>query len=157
MGLHIPGTELRPPKERTAYTTTRYADITKEVLRTIEGPGGKRPLLLDNRHSQFADAVYTFSGDAGEVNSINGTIQQLHSIAGGGLLDHHFLPESDIKSRGLNPSHVKMAAVFPNDGNFPPYLDTELEVGRGLFAQLSTVESHRLGRTFLDRNSRFSH
>ena len=56
-----------------------------------------------------------------------GVINNLKSIAGDDLLEHHFLTKEEIAKRGYNANHVKKAAIFPKDGNFPPYLDQELE------------------------------
>ena len=52
---------------------------------------------------------------------------QLNSIAGADLLEHHFLSTEEITNRGYSSEHVKKAAIFPRDGNFPPYLDEEFE------------------------------
>ena len=51
----------------------------------------------------------------------------MKSIAGDDLLEHHFLTKEEIAKRGYDSKHVKKAAIFPKDGNFPPYLDQELE------------------------------
>ena len=56
-----------------------------------------------------------------------GVINNLKSIAGDDLLEHHFLTKEEIAKRGYDAKHVKKAAIFPRDGNFPPYLDQELE------------------------------
>ena len=56
-----------------------------------------------------------------------GVINNLKSIAGDELLEHQFLTKEEIAKRGYDATHVKKAAIFPKDGNFPPYLDQELE------------------------------
>ena len=43
------------------------------------------------------------------------------------ILDHQFLSKEEIARRGYGADHLKAAAVFPRDGNFPPYLDVELD------------------------------
>ena len=54
-------------------------------------------------------------------------INNLKSIAGDDLLEHHFLSKEEIAARGYDSGHVKQAAIFPKDGVFPPYLDQALE------------------------------
>merc|ERR1712212_585114 len=72
-------------------------------------------------------AVYTFSGKDSNVKEIEGVINNLERVAGGNLLKHNFLNDEEIKTRGFGQAHVKKAAIFPNDGYFPPYLDEELQ------------------------------
>ena len=61
------------------------------------------------------------------MSETEGVINNLKSIAGDDLLEHHFLSKDEIAKRGYNADHIKKAAIFPKDGNFPPYLDQELE------------------------------
>merc|ERR1719204_3049317 len=42
-------------------------------------------------------------------------------------MNHAYLTKEEIADRGYNPDVVKRAAVFPKDGNFPPYLDGQME------------------------------
>ena len=37
------------------------------------------------------------------------------------------MSDQEIAERGYDTAHVKKAAIFPKDGNFPPYLDEEFE------------------------------
>ena len=75
----------------------------------------------------YGDAIYTFAGTEADVSETEGVINNLKSIAGDDLLEHHFLSKDEIAKRGYNADHIKKAAIFPKDGNFPPYLDQELE------------------------------
>jgi len=124
VGFHMKGTNLRSESEQTAATTCTFASVTPKVLKHLEN---ERPLILDGSDVIKAKAVYTFSGKDEEVKEIQGVIKNLESIAGGNLLEHKFLKDTEIKERGFGLKHVKKAAIFPNDGYFPPYLDKELE------------------------------
>ena len=75
----------------------------------------------------YCDAINTFAGTEVEVAEHESVINNLKCIAGDDLLEHHFLTKEEIAKRGYDSSHVKKAAIFPKDGNFPPYLDQELE------------------------------
>ena len=86
-------------------------------------------MLLESKES-IGDAIYTFAGTEEEVEETEAVINNLKSIGNQGnddILEHHFLSREEITQRGYDPNHVKKAAVFPKDGNFPPYLDQELE------------------------------
>jgi len=123
VGLHIQGTQLRDNSKQTANATCRLASLTPHILKNIES---KRPLLLQSNEN-IGDAIYTFSGSDKAVEDTENVINSLSSIAGDELLEHNFLSKEEISSRGYDANHVKKAAIFPKDGNFPPYLDEEYE------------------------------
>jgi len=123
VGLHIKGTELRDKSKQTAKATTVLASLTPEIFNHLET---KKPLLLQS-DKNLADAIYTFLGPEKDVEETEAVINNLKSIAGDDLLDHHFLSTEEISKRGYDANHVKKAAIFPKDGNFPPYLDEEFE------------------------------
>ena len=59
------------------------------------------------------DAIYTFAGTDADVKETEGVIDNLKSIGGEELLEHHFLSTNEIAARGYDASHVKKAAIFP--------------------------------------------
>ena len=90
-------------------------------------------MLLESKDT-IGDAIYTFAGTDAEVAQTEGVINNLKSMVheeggdkGEDLLEHHFQSREEIGARGYDAGHVRKAAIFPKDGNFPPYLDDELE------------------------------
>jgi len=122
VGLHIEGTELRDKSKQTAKATCTLASLTPEIFEHLRGD---QPLFLND--ASYGDAIYTFAGSEADVKETEGVINNLKSIAGDDLLEHHFLTKEEIKKRGYDSNHIKKAAIFPKDGNFPPYLDEALE------------------------------
>jgi len=122
VGLHKPGTQLRGIEEQTAAATMNHAYLTKEIFSEIRSP---KPLLLESEDSRCA--LYTFMGGEKDVEETQSVVNSLTEIGGEKLLDHQYLSKEEIADRGYNPDVVKRAAVFPKDGNFPPYLDGQME------------------------------
>ena len=86
-------------------------------------------MLLESKDT-IGDAIYTFAGTDAEVAQTEGVINNLKSMVHDNksdLLEHHFQSREEIGARGYDAGHVRKAAIFPKDGNFPPYLDEELE------------------------------
>lgn len=123
VGLHIAGTEWRDSSEQTAKATMTLASLTPEILDHLEAT---KPLLLKSNEI-VGSAIYTFAGTYKDVEKIESVINNLKSIAGNNLLEHNFLSTDEIENRGYDAKHVKKAAIFPKDGNFPPYMDEEFE------------------------------
>ena len=96
VGLHIKGTELRDKSKQTAKATTVLASLTPEIFNHLET---KKPLLLQS-DKNLADAIYTFLGPEKDVEETEAVINNLKSIAGDDLLDHHFLSTEEISKRG---------------------------------------------------------
>jgi len=137
VGFHIKGTELRDRSEQTARTTCRTAALSEHIFNHLN-EGYEKPLFLhnpnaysgkkfDGKEDDIGDAIYTFAGSEEEVQTTMNVINNLKSIAGDDLLEHHFLSKEEIAARGYDSAHVKQAAIFPKDGVFPPYLDQALE------------------------------
>ena len=96
VGLHIKGTELRDKSKQTAKATTILASLTPEIFSHLET---SKPLLLQS-DKNLADAIYTFLGPEKDVEETEAVINNLKSIAGDDLLEHHFLSTEEISKRG---------------------------------------------------------
>ena len=92
----IKGTELRVKSKQTAKATCTLASLTPEIFDYLKA---KRPLLLKS-DKDLGDAIYTFSGSKKDVQTTQGVIDNLKSIAGDDLLEHDFLSSEEISKRG---------------------------------------------------------
>lgn len=130
VGLHVRGTEFRSKKKQTANATIRLASLTNEVFKHLKTEDEARPLLMESRDS-IGDAIYIFTGTEAEVEESEAVVSNLKSIVNNerndDILENTFLSREEIAQKGYNLACAKKAAIFPNDGQLPPYLGEELE------------------------------
>ena len=129
VGLHVRGTELRSSKEQTANATIRLAGLTNQIFKHLQ-TDQVRPLLMES-NDKIADAIYIFTGSEAEVGESEDVVSNLKSIvrneSNDDLLENRFLSNEELTQRGYNLACAKKGAIFPNDGQFPPYLNEEIE------------------------------
>ena len=85
---------------------------------------------MESRDS-IGDAIYIFTGTEAEVEESEAVVSNLKSIVNNerndDILENTFLSREEIAQKGYNLACAKKAAIFPNDGQLPPYLGEELE------------------------------
>lgn len=120
VGVHVGGYRASPEKS-TAHVTTDHAYLTHEILSHLQLP---KPILMKSNDRSRALHLHLGSNDG--LRAANRVFATLDEVAGH-RVHHRRLSDDELRARGYDPSFVRQALEFTQDGYFPPDVDGTLE------------------------------